>query len=142
MKNFRKIFPVLVLLGCASACVRVNITPVAPDPGFQQVCIEQNTTVLVSDLVQVIQEGFKRHGIASKIYTAGSKPAGCEYVMTYTALRSRELPPTMIYAKFHLFKNGDPAGFAEWHLKAGLDRWKSTASKLDSVIDELLKDFK
>lgn len=126
-------------LSVLTACTSVTVKPVTSTVSMQRVCIQDNPKVQVSDFVKVIREGFDRHGISTEIFY-GQKPAKCQYVLTYTALRSWDFSPYMTHAELRIEQDGRHIGSAEYHHKGGfaLNKWAGTRSKMDPVIDELL----
>jgi hypothetical protein len=108
------------------------------------VCIQENPKVQVSDFLQVLQTGFSRHGIATEVFT-GDVPQTCEYVLTYTALRSWDLTPYLSHAELHLSRNGRSVARAEYHLRGkggfSLMKYQGTKKKMDPVIDQLLEAY-
>lgn len=124
------------------ACTSVSVRP--PDPGLviKHVCIQEIPKVIVTDFVPIIRDGFDRHGISTELYS-GPKLSHCEYVLTYTALRSWDFVPYLSHAELRIEKDGRQVAYAEYHLvgKGGfsLMKWQSTKAKMDPVIDELLK---
>lgn len=132
---------VLMLAGCTS----VTVKPVELSVDLKHVCIQENPKVLVSDFVDVIRDGFDRHGISTEVFS-GPTPANCEYVLTYTAIRSWDLSPYLSHAELRLEKGGRRIAYAEYHLKGkggfSLTKWQGTRTKIDPVIDELLQRYK
>lgn len=128
-----------------NGCTSITVKPVEASAGLKHVCIEENPKVIVSDFVKVIRDGFERHGISTEVYS-GTKPAQCQYVLTYTALRSWDFAPYMTYAELNLRQNGTTVANAEYHLRGkggfSLMKWQGVKTKLNPVIDELLKDYK
>ena len=96
----------------------------------------------VNDFIPVLRDGFDRHGIATEVYS-GQKPEKCEYILTYTALRSWDFSPYLSHAELRIEKDGRQIAYAEYHLKGkgglSLTKWASTREKMDPVIDELFK---
>jgi hypothetical protein len=133
---------VVALAFLLTACTSVQVRPPDPALAIKHVCIQENPRVLVTDFVPVVRDGFDRHGISTEVYS-GTKPANCEYVLTYTALRSWDFAPYLSHAELRLEKDGRQVAFAEYHLvgKGGfsLMKWQGTKAKIDPVIDELLK---
>ena len=90
----------------------------------------------------MLEEDFARHGISTQVI---SDSRTCEYVLTYTALRSWDLTVYLSHAELHLFRNGRQIASAEYHLngKGGLalTKFKSTESKMDGVMDQLLAGY-
>jgi hypothetical protein len=105
------------------------------------VCIQENPKVQVSDFVTVVRDGLNRHNIASEVFS-GQMPASCEYVLTYTALRAWDFTPYLRHAEIRIEKAGRQVAYGEYHLKGkgglALNKWASTRTKLDPVIDRLL----
>ncbi|MDR0247797.1 MAG: Sbal_3080 family lipoprotein [Burkholderiales bacterium] len=133
---------IVALLPVISSCTSIQVTQVDPNIGMKHVCIRENPDVKVSDFVQVLQEGFARHGVTTEVF---SKEAGtdCEFVLTYTALRSWDFKPYLSYAEIKIEKEGKKIAEAEYQLvgKGGLalTKWVGTKEKIDPVIDELFK---
>ena len=125
-------------------CTAINVRAVDPSIRLMHVCIQENPKVEVSDFIQVIRNGFHRHGIETEVFS-GSKPDGCEYVLTYTALRSWDLTPYLSEAELWLQKEGRQVAYAEYRLRGkggfSLMKFQGTKAKMDPVIDELLKAY-
>ena len=132
------VFFFVLITGCTSIVVR----PVDPSLGMRYVCIQENPRVQVNDFIPVLRDGFDRHGIATEVYS-GQKPEKCEYILTYTALRSWDFSPYLSHAELRIEKDGRQIAYAEYHLKGkgglSLTKWASTREKMDPVIDELFK---
>jgi len=126
----------------AAGCTSVQVRPLDPALHVDHVCIRENPDVIVKDFLPVLREGFKRHGIATDVYsTIGAD--NCPYVLTYTALQSWDFALYLSHAELRLERDGRQVAFAEYHLKGkgGLSvaKWQSVKSKMDPVIDLLLK---
>lgn len=97
------------------------------------------------DFVTVLRDGFDRHGISTEVFS-GSAPERCEYILTYTALRSWDFSPYLSYAELRLESKGRKIASAEYRLRGkggfSLMKWQGTKAKMDPVIDELLKAYK
>lgn len=133
-----------ILLACIaviSGCTSVTVKPVDPSLGIAYVCIRDNPKVQVDDFIPVVRDGFDKHGIATEVFYS-QPPSKCEYILTYTALRSWDLSSYLSHAELRLEKDGRKVASAEYHLngKGGfsLMKWQSTKSKMEPVIDELL----
>jgi len=144
MKLITVSFPFVLLLAALSGCTAVSVRPVEPAAQLKHVCIENNPKVTVPGFLDVIKEGFERHGISTETYSAAT-PENCEYTLNYTARRSWDFVPYLSVAELDLRKNGTEIASADYHLrmKGGLSlmKWKGTKSKMDPVIDELLKEY-
>lgn len=131
----------LILVAMLSACTAVKVQPIDASLPVLHVCIQNNPRVQVADFVPVLQEGFERHGVGTEIYH-GNRPRRCEYMLTYSALRSWDLKPYLSHAELQLYKGTQQVASAEYHLRAkggfSLTKWGDTRSKMDPVIDELL----
>jgi hypothetical protein len=137
-------FTLLALLGLA-ACTTLDVRRLPPQQAkIDCVCINKNNDVNVDDFVSVLQEGFDRHGIATKVIE-GTVPRDCHYVLTYTADRWWDLAPYMVDAHLTITKDGQFVGSGHYHLfgHGGLDlaKYEGTSSKLNPVIDAMLKDI-
>jgi hypothetical protein len=112
---------------------------------IKYVCIQDNPKVTVRDFKQVLQDGFDRHGIATEVAT-GQRLEECEYVLTYTALRSWDFKTYISHAELRLERSHRQIAYAEYHLKGkgglALNKWGGTREKIDPVIDELLAQYK
>lgn len=127
----------------ASACTSTSVRPVdAKAHSIKQVCIERNPRVQVDDLVVVLENGFARHNIQTSVYE-GTVPNGCEYTLWYTARRGWDLAPFLKSAELRLRHQGIEIATAYYNHSGGfaLNKWASTETKLDPVIDELLAGF-
>lgn len=136
-----KLKALLLVLLAASGCTSVNVKPVAKSAALQQVCIINNPKVIVSDFIPVLRDGFSRHGIATSIVEQ-SQSNTCDVTLTYTALRSWDFKPYLSHAELRLWRAGNQIGSAIYHLKGGggfaLNKWASTKTKMDPVVDQLL----
>ena len=126
------------------ACTTVNVRKVdATKHPLQLVCIEENPKVLVSDLILVLENGFQRHNINTTVYR-DKAPERCEYTLWYTAFRAWDLAPFLRNAELRLRRGDETIASATYNHSGGLalNKWASTESKLDPVIDELLSGFR
>lgn len=140
MKYLLAALPVLAL----AACTSVQVKPVDTGTTMKHVCIHTNAAVIVSDFVPVMQDGFRRHGIASDVYDR-DPPDACRYVVDYTALRSWDFKPYLSHAEIRITEHGRLVASATYHLngKGGFDlgKWRGTKAKMDPVMDKLLAGF-
>jgi len=69
----------------------------------------------------------------------------CEFFVTYTALQTWDFATYMTHAEVRLNGMWQQIAYGEFHLKGGgglaLNKWRSTRSKMDPVIDELLAAY-
>jgi len=98
--------------------------------------------VTIDGFNQSIVRSFARYNINARIYPENSKPALCETIMNYTALRTWDVVTYMSYAKFTLLKDGRIASEAEFRLRGkgglALNKWRSTDTKIDELVDQLV----
>ena len=123
-----------------SGCTSVKVKPIAP-ASLQQVCIINNPSVIIDELVPVLQDGFTRHHIATHVVDQAQSQS-CEVTLTYTALRSWDFTPYLSHAELRLWRAGKQIGAADYHLRGkggfALTKWASVKTKMDPVIDQLL----
>jgi len=131
---------VVMSVGCTATYVRW----MEPVTNLQSVCIQKNPEVSVPNFLNVVENGFARHGISTEVYS-GKVPDSCEYILTYVAFRTFDVAPFLSHAEISLKRAGKRIAYAEYHLKGkggfSLVKWKSVKSKMDPVIDELLKEY-
>ena len=136
-----RIVRALACLAATAGCTSIQVKPLDASSPLKQVCIVQNPRVEVSDFVDVLRDGFDRHGIASSVVASeDAKP--CDATLTYTALRTWDLAPYLSHAELRLWRDGRQIGSANYHLNGGgglpLMKWQGTKTKMDPVIDQLL----
>ena len=126
------------------ACTSVNVRKVdASAHALKLVCIEENPKVLVTDMLNVLEEGFQRHAVRTLVYR-DKAPDRCEYTLWYTATRGWDFTPFLNRAELRLRRDGETIASANYEHSGGfaLNKWASTSNKLTPVIDELLSGFK
>ena len=128
-----------------TACTAVDVRPIPASAQMDRVCIVDNPRVTIQSFVPVLIDGFARHGIAADVVSS-SRAAGCDYTLTYTALRSWDVSTYLSHAELRINQHGRQVGYAEYHLRGkgglSLNKWGSVKSKMDPVIDELLAAYK
>lgn len=136
----------LLCLTLLSGCTSVRVHSVDPAAQMLHVCIQENPKVAVDDFVSVLRDGFDRHGISTEVFQVGKRPARCEFVMTYTALRSWDMGAYLSHAELRIEKAGRAVASAQYHLRGkggfSLTKWVGTKTKMDPVIDQLLAGSK
>jgi len=125
-----------------AACTSVQVRPLDPSLHVQHVCIQENPDVIVKDFLPVLRDGFQRHGIATDVYST-IRPEACPYVLKYTALQSWDFALYLSHAELRMEHDGRQIAFAEYHLKGkgglSMAKWQGVKTKMDPVIDQLLK---
>jgi hypothetical protein len=132
----------LALAATALACTHVYVQPVRGGPqALADVCIERNPKVRVSDFVQVLVKGFRRHGIETRVVQPPADPE-CDYVVHYSARRSWDLVTYMNYAEISVKQDDALIASATYSHSGGFafNKYRGTRAKMDPVIDELLSD--
>jgi hypothetical protein len=134
------VLSLLVLGGCTTMDVR----PIAASAKLDKICIRYNDDVNVDDFVPVMQEDFFNHGITSVVFRA-EKPKNCGFTLDYTVDRWWDLAPYMVDAQITVNKDDAFIGSAHYHLTGhgGLSvmKWEGTHSKIDPVLDEMLRNY-
>ena len=143
----KKFAPLLALfaLVALSACTSTRVIPVKTTAQLNHTCIKENTAVKVDDFLYVLQNAFEKHGITTEVFK-GKTPQDCEYVTTYTALRSWDMATYLSHAEIYMRdKSGRQVAFGEYHLKGkgglSLTKWGGTQGKIEPVIDQMLKNY-
>jgi hypothetical protein len=136
----------LMLLAMVSAfgCTSVKVRPVDVSLEISHVCIEDGQQACFDgQMLGVIRDGFERHGITTQTYTGDIPSSGCEYHLSYMCERTWDMATYMHHAELRLYHANAQIGYAEYHLNGGggfsLMKWEGTKTKMDPVIDELLK---
>lgn len=139
-----KLFYAAITIATLTGCTSISVTPIQNAADIQNMCIQKNEKVLISDFISVLQDGFKRHGINTEVYTA-SRPPHCQYTVTYTARRSWDFAPYLSTAEIWVYQDTKQVAYAQYYLKGkgglSLNKWASTKSKLTPLIDQLLAEY-
>ena len=134
------VFVVVLLTGCVSS----KVVPVPRYCEMNHIAIENNDKVIVSDLLDIIRDRFEKHGITTEVIKPYGKDKH-EYIMTYVGYRKWDCVSYLRHAEIRIRKNGKLIGECEYHLFGGggldLRKFYSTKTKMNPVIDELLKEY-
>lgn len=134
---------ILAIAGLTACATIVQVRPIASGHHITSVAIRENKKVALDDFLPVLISGFARHGINAKVISEDADPRN-EYIVSYVAFRHWDFAPYLADATVRIERNGDLLGYAEYHMQAGgawaIDKWKSTKSKMDPVIDQLLQN--
>lgn len=91
-----------------------------------------------------MRDGFERHGITTEMISQYSKPDN-DFVATYMAYRWWDWVLFMRHAEIRIKYKGRLVGYGEYHLKGNggwsVYKWQSTKTKMDPIMDELLKEY-
>lgn len=140
----RKLSIIAVLAITIAGCTSVQVQPIDHSLGLKHVCIQENPNAEVVDFVPTVRDGFDRHGISTKVYK-GDLPELCEFILTYISKETWDFGAYLHHAELRLERNGRKVAYAEYHLinKGGLSlmKWESTKTKMDPLLDEMLKAY-
>ncbi len=134
---------VVIALGGGCTTTKTNIQSLnISSNNMSEICITENKDVIVKDFLPVLQAGFARHNINTKIYDQRLSRS-CEYQLTYDAHGRWDLYVYLASAYIEIRHNNEIVAYANYRGPSGLNPAKreSTQSKIDPVIDELLKEF-
>ena len=124
-----------------AGCTSIQVQPLDSTTALSHICIQDNPAVLVADFVAVIRARLTYHDITTEVFS-GATPAGCSYVLTYTALRSWDLAPYLSHAEVYLSSNGQQVAKGIFHLRGkggyALTKFNGTKKKMDPVVDQLI----
>jgi hypothetical protein len=129
-----------------SGCTTVRVKPVKMSENkIKRISIIENPKVKVEDMLSIIENKLKEHHITYEVIQEGDT-ANHEYLLTYTALRSWDIKPYVAFADIEIKKNTNNKqeiiGTAVYKAGGDFTKFKSTKSKIDPVMDELLIEFK
>jgi hypothetical protein len=164
----RKIAILLVGLSIGG-CTSVTVKPLDASYDVKHICIRENPKVVIDELVPVITDGLARHHIESefvpsqldkvKLQNSGDgyemdhyymnitpAPDSCDFSLTYTARQSWDIGTYLSTADIEISNKTGIIATANYHLrnKGGLSllKWQGVKTKMDPVMDELLKFYK
>lgn len=139
MKKTVVVLAMLIVTGCTTVTVKPIDSSVHK---ITKVCILENPEVSVDNIVSVIEDGFKRHNIATESYSL-KLPDTCLYTLTYQANRNWDMVMYMNYAELRVKKDNLTIATATYENSGGLTftKYASTESKLNPVMDELLQQY-
>ena len=133
-------FAIIAITGCTS--IQINNTSEFHPESIRQVCIVNNPKVIIKDFNGIVERSFSRYGIEAKTYQENDNLSLCQTTLHYTALRSWDFAPYMVSAQFNLLQNGRQVSEASFRLKGNggfaLNKWRSTETKFNELIDQLL----
>jgi len=140
----RKLSVIAILATALAGCTSIQVQPIDHSLGLKHVCIQDNPNAEVEDFLPIVRDGFDRHSISTKVYK-GDMPELCEFILTYISKETWDFGAYLHHAELRLERNGRRVAYAEYHLigKGGLSlmKWESTKTKIDPVLDEMLKAY-
>jgi hypothetical protein len=136
------------LVSASSIAPSAARNPVVHDHArINNVCIQFNPSVALTDLVPAVQGEFRDNSVTSRLYEEGMQPADCQAMLYYTAFLdwdqralSDEYVAYLAFANFTLRgNNGQVLASANYESsRMGLDKWSSTRTKISAVVKALL----
>lgn len=132
----------LTLGACQTTTVRPVVVPVSER--IEEVCIERNPNVEVSDFLPVMEGGFRRNGVRTRVFDIS--PAPCPFRVTYTATRRWDFVAFLSNARISIYREHELVGELTYDLPSGAfggggadpAKWRSTAEKIDPLMDQML----
>ncbi|TKB06675.1 Sbal_3080 family lipoprotein [Desulforhopalus sp. IMCC35007] len=136
---------IIVALVPMFGCTAVKVQPLETVEKIKHVCIEDGKEMCFDgQMIGVIRDGFGRHDITTQVYS-DNLPSQCEYNLTYMCNQTWDMAMYMYHAELRLYHMQTQIGYAEYHLngKGGfsLMKWQNTKTKMDPIIDEMLKNY-
>ena len=123
------------------ACTSIKVQPMQAEHKPQIICLKNNPEVIVAGFEEAVRERIEFHGIKTLMYD-DKAPDGCEYTMSYTALKNWDMGLYLHHAELYLKFDGREIGNATYHLrnKGGLSltKWQDVKTKMNPVVDQLL----
>jgi hypothetical protein len=131
---------IILFTALLPACAAVkDVKPVEPTFAIQHVCIQENPKVVIGDFLQVLRDGFDRHGISTEAFK-DTKPSNCEHVVTYVAHNRWEWRVFLSDAEIRIEKDGRYVASASLHYgKWATGKDQTTKEKIEPLIDEMLR---
>ena len=128
-----------------SSCTSISVQPINRSANLKHICIHENVMVVDDSLLTALKAGFNRHHISTQVFT-GNPPIGCEYILTYTALWSIDFATYLSDAEIGIKHKGNIIASAKYRLRGdggglSLMKWQDTKTKIDPVIDALLRAY-
>lgn len=135
---------ITLIAGCS---IQTVVEPIPPQTPISEICILENSKVIISDFLPVVQEGISRHGLRSSVYR--EVPSNCVYVLEYVAYQKWDFTLFMSEASIKLYQDKKLVGTVRYKTPTGIfgggganpAKWNSTKEKLDPLIDELFKYY-
>jgi hypothetical protein len=145
-KIYKTILTAVVLTALIGCSPTINIKPVdSAKYKISEICIKKNEKVIVPEFVEILEQGINRHGIKTNLVPEISSE--CDYWLDYVATQRWDIVTFMSDAHLDLYKGNLLIASADRKNPSGLfgfggmnpSKWNSTRSKVDPLIDELLK---
>jgi hypothetical protein len=126
---------VLVSTGCT---VR-HASPLAQRP--DRLCIQRNLAVTVPEFLPTLQEVLRDRGVPSAADDGDTPPAGCGFVLTYTARRGWDIVSYLKLVELTVTqRDGTMVGHSVWRHRGGFgfNKWAGSRGKIECAVNDLL----
>ncbi len=119
--------------------VAVQQPPAAPDAPapttFKTICVVENPRVQ-KEFLDAYTKALGERGYAVQVFPKTPPASQCPLTSRYTATWAWDLVYYMAYAELRVYRDGNPAGRAEFRARGS--RLIDTESKLKELVDQLL----
>lgn len=128
----------LVLMALTGCSIKTLVKPVG-NVKVSDLCIKTNPRVLMEGFLPELEMQIRSHGIKARTFDS-VMPSDCTHRLEYTANWNWDLAMYLTYAELRVYEKADLIGEAVYDARWGggrLDKFGTTASKLQPLIDEL-----
>ena len=113
---------------------------------LRSVCIEYNQHVASTDFLPSLRRRLGQLQVESTLHAPGTQPLSCEATLRYVASRnwsshfaSSDKSAYLDEADLFLYQQNRMLASAHYQISRwGYEKWTSTSTKIDPVVDELL----
>lgn len=136
MSQRPKLIGLLVLL---AGCTVQQASPVSQRP--DRLCIQRNPAVVMEDFLPTLQDVLRERGVQSASYSGEGAPAGCDYILTYSARRGWDMVSYLKLVELTVTqRDGTMVGHSLWRHRGGfgLNKWAGSRGKIETTVDGLL----
>ncbi len=128
-----------VFSGCTSKISKVNALDTEVHH-IDNMCIEKNKKVIVSEFLPFVIKELKKHNINSTVYNE-VVPNSCLYNLKYSANHHWDIVMYFKAASLEIYKKNSIIASALYETQNGLDmsKFHSMETKFTPIMDELLK---
>ncbi|WP_037588009.1 Sbal_3080 family lipoprotein [Stenoxybacter acetivorans] len=140
MNSSSKAFLMILVVSGLSGCTSVDTQPLQSHKIAQigKICILENPEVKVRDMVSVLQNRLRIHGIKSNLVN-NTEALSCRYTLAYSARRSWDFTTYIDTVHLAIYDNNQLIAYTEYDGNNwSLTKWKSTAEVINPLVDSLL----
>ena len=143
---------VMASIGCmlaflfVSGCNVYDVSELKYDPELKQVCLVDNSNVIVDEFVTNLEDEFNDRRIKVKHVDKFYEPAQGEYLVKYTARQSWDFSTYLSYAQIRIYKDNAPVAQGTYRHRGGsfslaLNKWNCVSGKMAPLYSELFKEY-